>query len=39
MMAIAEHQESVLDERLAEIRQSIDPTAQRAPGESSEIQP
>lgn len=39
MMAIAEHQESVLDERLAEIRQSIDPAARQAPAETSENRP
>jgi hypothetical protein len=38
MMAIAEHQESVLDERLSEIRQSIDPGA-RTPAETSENRP
>ena len=36
MMAIAEHQESVLDERLSEIRRSIDPAARQAPAETSE---
>jgi hypothetical protein len=38
MMAIAEHQESVLDERLTEIRRSIDPAAQ-ANAEASENGP
>jgi hypothetical protein len=38
MMAIAEHQESVLDERLAEIRRSIDP-APRATAESPDTRP
>ena len=38
MMAIAEHQESVLDERLAEIRRSIDP-GQQASVEPSDSQP
>jgi hypothetical protein len=36
MMAIAEHQESVLDERLSEIRRSIDPGARPATSEISE---
>ena len=38
MMAIAEHQESVLDERLSEIRRSIDPE-RRASVEPLESQP
>jgi hypothetical protein len=41
MMAIAEHQESVLDERLAEIRRSIDPTQQASidPTQQASAQP